>query len=114
MMMMMMMTMMMMMFQNQISNDSGLLQVRSDTDRPVRMALSGMLWVCALLGVSMAAYDPSQDYTQCCVCSDLMPINPAPGSHPQVMPSPFQIKVSSETYRLDQEVIGMSDVLSLP
>ena len=86
-------------------DDIELLQVWSD--KPVRMMLSGALWMCTLLGVAMAAYDPSQDSTKCCDCNSLMPINPAPGSFPQVMPSPFKIKLNSDHYMLDKEVIGM-------
>ncbi|KAK7099857.1 putative ferric-chelate reductase 1 [Littorina saxatilis] len=70
------------------------------------MTTAAMLWVgAALLGVTLAAFDPTQDYTKCCVCTDLMPINPVPGSSPQVMPSPFKVKVNSESYSLDKEVI---------
>lgn len=64
-----------------------------------------MLWaLVALVGVAMAAYDPNQDFTQCCQCSNLMPYNRPEGTHPQVMPSPFKIVVKAKEYYLDKQV----------
>ena len=62
----------------------------------------------------MAAYDPNQDYTQCCECFDgqWKPKNPLPGSTPQVVPSPFKIVLNSDTYQLDREVTGKAFVLT--
>lgn len=69
------------------------------------MKASVVCWVMALVAVAKAAFDPTQDSTQCCHCSDLKPFNPAPGSSPQIRPSPFKVTVNSEKYQLDKEVI---------
>ncbi|XP_025109765.1 putative ferric-chelate reductase 1 [Pomacea canaliculata] len=52
--------------------------------------------------VVWGAVDPYR--THCCLCNNLMPSDTPPNSKPQIMPSPFKIKVSSDTYTLDQEL----------
>lgn len=54
--------------------------------------------------VVWGAVDPYR--THCCLCNNLMPSDAPPNSKPQIMPSPFKIKVSSDTYTLDQELTG--------
>ncbi|XP_076440456.1 putative ferric-chelate reductase 1 [Babylonia areolata] len=55
-------------------------------------------------GAAREPYDPNQDYTQCCQCSNLMPLNVVPGTVPQVMPSPFKIVVKAREYTKEKQV----------